>query len=60
MNGKLHSNAHWGDEDHYRDSTELYSHQPHESKQLHSHEWQHQHLKEDMFHCITVYCIKSM
>lgn len=45
MDGELHSNAHRGDENDHRDSTQLDPHQPHEAKQLHSHERQYQHLK---------------
>lgn len=45
MDGELHSNAHRGDENDHRDSAQLDSHQPHEAKQLHSHERKHQHLE---------------
>lgn len=45
VDGELHSNAHRGDENDHRDSTQLDSHEPHEAKELHSHERQYQHLK---------------
>lgn len=45
MDSEFHSNAHRGDENDNRDGTQLNFHQPHEAKQLHSHERKHQHLK---------------
>lgn len=47
MDGELHSNAHRGYENDHGDSTQFDSHQPHEAKQLHSHERQYQHLKRN-------------
>lgn len=46
MDGKLHSDAHRGDEDDHRNGTQLDSHQPHETKELHGHKRQNQHLRE--------------
>lgn len=45
MDCKLHSNAHRGDENDHRDSTQLDCHQSHEAKKLHSHEREHKHLR---------------
>lgn len=44
---ELHSDAHRGDENDNRNRTQLDSHQPHEAKELHRHEREHQHLRRN-------------
>lgn len=46
VDGKLHTDAHRGDEDDHRDGAQLDAHQPHDAKQFHSHHGQDGDLQD--------------